>query len=308
MNMQNFYRSPFAPRLHFDEAGAGGAAGAGAGDGGTTAGAGTGGAAKPWFDGLDAELLGHFDNKGWKKDDPKALITEVGKAWKGLEKHFGAPADRILRLPDKPDDAAGWAAVHERLGTPKDAKEYDFANVKFADGTDLDQGFTDTMRGALHKAGVAKDAAPEIVKAVVKFMESADASENSERTARLQADRAALEREWGPNHEFNRLTAMQGAKRAIGTDEAAQKVVSAMEEAIGYKATMEFWRRIGAGTTEDTFVDVSKGGSPTTRNGAVARKAELESDPDWVKRYIGGGAKERQEMASLLEQIHGVAA
>ena len=304
MNMQSFYRSPFAPRIHFDEAGAGGAAGAG--DGGAAAG--TGGAAKPWFDGIDAETLGHWDNKGWKKEDPKALATELTKAWKGLEKNFGVPADQLLKLPKDNADEAGWAAVRQRLGMPKEAKEYDFSNVKFADGTELDQGFVDTMRGALHKAGVAKDAAPEVARAVVNFMEGADKAEASERTVKLQADRTALEREWGSNFEFNRLTAMQGAKRAVGSDEAAKSVVEAMEQAIGYKATMEFWRKIGAGTTEDTFVDVSKGGSPTTRNGAVARKAELEGDPDWVSRFLKGGAKEKQEMDSLLAQIHGAAA
>jgi hypothetical protein len=306
MNMQSFYRSPYAPRIHFDEAGAGGGAGAGAGDGG--AGAGAGGGPKPWFDGIDAETIGHWDNKGWKKDDPKALASELTKAWKGLEKHFGVPADQILKLPKDATDEAGWSAVRQRLGMPKEAKEYDFSAVKFSDGTELDQGFTDTMRAALHKAGVSKDAAPEIARSVVKFMEGADAAEASERTARLQADRAALEREWGSNFEFNRLTAMQGAKRAVGSDEAAASMVDAMEKAIGYKATMEFWRKIGAGTTEDTFVDATKGGSPTTRNGAIARKAELEGDPAWVERYVKGDAKARQEMDSLLAQIHGVAA
>jgi hypothetical protein len=306
VNIQSFYRSPFAPRIHFDEAGAGGA-GAGDGNGGAASGAGAGGA-KPWYDGIEPEILGHIDNKGWKKDDPKALVTEVAKAWKGLEKHFGAPADRILRLPEKPDDEAGWSAVRQRLGVPKEAKEYDFAGVKYADGSDLDQGFTDLMRSTLHKAGVAKDAAPEVLKTVVKYLGDADAAETAARTTRLNAERTALQQEWGSNFEFNRLTAMQGARRALGSDDAAKQVVDAMQEAMGYKATMEFWRKIGSGTTEDTFVDLSKGGSPTTRNGALARIAELESDPAWVKNYLAGGTKEKQEMASLLEQVHGVAA
>lgn len=259
----------------------------------------------PWFDGIDAETIGHWDNKGFKKDDPKALATELTKAWKGLEKHFGAPADQILKLPKDATDEAGWSAVRQRLGMPKEAKEYDFSTVKFADGTDLEQSFTDRMRNALHKAGTPKEAAPDVVREVVKFMDEADAADVANRSARLQTDRAALQKEWGNDFEFNRLTAMQGAKRAVGTDEAAQKLVDAMQEAVGYKATMEFWRKIGAGTSEDTFVDTGRGGNPTTRNGAVARKAELEGDPDWVKRYIAGGAKERQEMESLLTQIHG---
>src|SRR5512138_734393 len=113
MNIQAMYRSPFAPRIHFDEAGAGAAAGAGDAGAGAAAAA---GAAKPWYDGLDGETIGHWDNKGWKKDDPKALATELTKAWKGLEKHFGAPADQILRLPKDAADDAGWSAVRQGLG------------------------------------------------------------------------------------------------------------------------------------------------------------------------------------------------
>lgn len=295
MNYQSFYRSPFAPRVHFDEGMPPPPPNPDVG-------------AKPWFDGVDAETVGHWDNKGWKKDDPKALATELTKAWKGLEKHFGAPADQILKLPKDNADEAGWAAVRQRLGMPKEAKEYDFSGVKRADGKDVDPSFTDTMRNALHKAGTAKDAAPDIVKAVVGHLDAQEQAKTTERTTRLQADRTALQTEWGQNFEFNRLTAMQGAKRAVGTDEGAAKVVAAMEESIGYKATMEFWRKIGAGTNEDTFVDAQKDGNPTTRNGAAARIKDLEGDPEWVKRYLSGGAKEKQEMGGLLVQMHGVAA
>lgn len=298
----NYYRSPYAPRMHFDEAGAGAAA-----DAGAAAAAGAG-AAKPWFDGIDAETIGHWDNKGWKKDDPKVLTTELTKAWKGLEKHFGTPADQLIKLPKDNADEAGWSSVRERLGMPKEAKDYDFSSIKRADGRDLDAALLDRLRPALHKAGTPKDAAPEVIKAVVGHLDAEAKATADARAARLATDRASLQTEWGQNFEFNRVTAMQGARRAVGSDEGAAKLVESMQEAIGYKATMEFWRKIGSGTSEDTFHDVTKGGGVTTRNGAVARKAELEGDAEWVSRYTKGGSKERQEMDSLMQQIHGVAA
>lgn len=297
---QSFFRSPFAPRIHYDEAGAGGggaAGGSGAG-GGDASGAAGAGAAKPWYDGMDAELLGHFDNKGWKKDDPKALLTEVGKAWKGLERHFGTSADQLLKLPKDASDEAGWSAVRQRLGMPAEAKDYDFAGIKFADGTELEQSFADTMRTSLHKAGVAKDAAPEVVKAVVKYLGDADRAESDARAATLTAERSTLQREWGNNFEFNRLTAMQGAKR-LGVDEAT---VAKLEGEIGYAKVMEMFRKIGAGTSEDTFVEGSSG-NPTTMNGARARIAELKSDPDWVKKYLAGSKKEVDEMNNLMSMV-----
>lgn len=301
MNYQTWQRPPYGPRIHFDEAGAGGAAGAGpAGGAGDAGAAGGGGGAKPWFDGIDGETIGHWDNKGWKKDDPKALATELTKAWKGLEKHFGVPADQLIKLPKDTTDEAGWKAVHQRLGAPAEAKDYDFSTVKFADGSELDQGFVDPLRAVFHKSGVPKEAASEIVKSVVKFMDGADATETTARQAAAQQGRADLQKEWGQNFEFNRLTAMQGAKRAAGTDEGGAKLVDSMEQAIGYKATMEFFRKIGAGTSEDTFVDSSSSGNPTTMNGAKARLAELRSDPDFSRRYLSGDKKAVDEMNNLI--------
>ena len=262
----------------------------------------------PWYEGkLDAELIGHIENKGWKKDDPVSVAVEATKAARELQKHFGVPAEQLIKLPAKPDDEAGWAAVRQRLGAPKEAKEYDLTNVKYADGSDLEQSFTDTMRAALHKAGTPKDMAPEVVKAVVKYLGDADTAEANERAATIQTQRAELLKEWGPNAEFNRLTAMQGAKRAAGDDAGAAKLIDAMQNQIGYKATMEFWRKIGAGTSEDTFVDTRPGGTPTTRNGAVARLAELKADPDWSARLLKGSATEKREFENLMQLIHGAA-
>lgn len=262
----------------------------------------------PWYEGkLDAELIGHIENKGWKKDDPIEVAVQATKAARELQKHFGVPADQLIKLP-KADDEAGWRGVRERLGMPKEAKDYDLTGVKYADGSDLETGFTDTMRNALHRAGVPKDAAPEVVKAVVKYLGDADTAETNERTIRTQTERAALQKEWGSNWEFNRLQAMQGARRAAGSEDAAAGLIEAMQGAIGYKATMEFWRKIGAGTTEDTFIDTATGGNPTTRTGAVARLEELKTDKDWSARLLRGDATARREFDNLMQMIHGAAA
>src|SRR6266567_317094 len=92
---------------------------------GATQGAGSGvtppsgsGATTPWYEGIDTEILGHAQNKGWKLDDPKAAFSEATKAARELQKHFGVPADQLLRLPATTADEAGWKAVHSRLGVP----------------------------------------------------------------------------------------------------------------------------------------------------------------------------------------------
>lgn len=283
-------------------------AGTGGGDATAAAAAAAAAASKPWHDGLDPLLIGHAQNKGWDLNDPKAAFSAAAKSSAELQKHFGVPADQLLRLPKDTTDEAGWSAVRQRLGAPKEAKEYDFSGVKYADGGDLDQSFTDAMRGVLHKAGTPKEAAPEVLKTVVKWLGDADSAESAAKTARLQTEMRELDAEWGSNKEFNRLTAMQGARRAVGDDLGAKKLIDAMQDAIGYKATMEFWRKVGAGTSEDTFVEMNKGGSPTTMNGAKARIAELQADPDFVARYLKGSLKEVAEMNNLILLSSGVAA
>ena len=298
---QSYFRSPFAPRIHFDEAGAGGggaAGGSGAGD------AGAGGGAKPWFDGLDAETLGAWDNKGWKKDDPRALVGELHKAWKAAEKFVGVPADQVLKLPKDASDEAGWVSVRQRLGMPAEAKDYDFTTIKRADGSAIDQTLADSLRAAMHKAGTPKDAAPEIIKAVVKNMDDAAAATAATRANTLKAERETLTKEWGNNFEFNRLTAMQGAKR-LGVDEAT---VAKLESEIGYAKVMEMFRKIGQGTSEDTFVEAGSSGNPTTLNGAKARISELKSDPEFTRKYLAGSKKEVDEMNALIALANGITA
>ncbi len=262
----------------------------------------------PWYEGkADAETIGWLQNKGWDKD-PVVAAIEASKARREAEKFLGVPAEQLLRLPKDATDEAGWQNVRQRLGAPKEAKEYDFTGVKFADGSELDQAFTDRMRNALLKAGTPKDAAPGVIKEVVGFMDAADKAEADARAATRQSQRTDLAREWGNNAEFNRLTAMQGARRAVGSDDEAAKVISAMEDAIGYKSTMEFWRKIGAGTTEDTFHEAGQTGNPVTMNGARARITELQNDPEWTSRYLKGMAKEKAEMDNLMQLLHGAAA
>lgn len=280
----------------FDDGAAGAGAAAAAGDAGVAAAA---AAAKPWYEGkADAETVGYWQNKAWKADDPVTIALEATKAAREAQKFVGAPPDQLIRLPKDAGDEAGWNAVWNRLGKPKDAKEYDLSAVKFADGTAIDDGFADMIRQTAFSQHLPKDAATAFAQSVVKFMEGADAAEIAETTAKLNAEKAELAKNWGPNADLNKLTAMQGAKRLGVTPEA----VAALEKTIGYAQTMEMFRKVGAGTSEDTFVE-GKGTTPTTVASAQARLAELQSDKAWVDRLFKGDAAARREHDNLIAQI-----
>lgn len=255
----------------------------------------------PWHQGIDADTLGFWQNKGLDTADPKVLAAKLTEQYRGLEKHIGAPPERIIRLPDKTDDKAGWDGVWSKLGVPAEAKDYDFAGIKHTDGKDVDAALTDALRAALHTARTPKDRAPDVIKAVVKSLDDRATQEATVLAGKLAEEKATLAKNWGPNAEFNRLKAMEGARRAGVSPEG----VAALENQIGYAATMELFRRIGSGTSEDMWHDGNKGpaGHPTTLEGAQSQLKQLESDKEWGKRLRAGDAATVAQWTALTNQI-----
>lgn len=251
-----------------------------------------------WHTGVDAEFIGHAQNKGWKLDDPKEAFSAAAKVARDLEKHFGAPADRIVRIPAtdaKPEDLR---AYYERLGAPKEAKDYDLSSVK-------DTSIAEAMRASMHERGVSKDAAAAIAKSVAGALESKSTSDTTELAATLQAQKDELAKNWGDKFQYNHLQAIEGARR-LGIDKEG---VAALEKIIGYDKVMEAMRKIGAHTREDTFVERGAGGpvgDVTTVEGAKARKAELMADQAWVTKYNDGDPAAKREMRNLNQMITGV--
>lgn len=291
-------RTNWRDGAHFDEAGAG------AGDGGAAATAAAAAAqaaaaVKPWYDGkADAETIGYWQNKAWKADDPVTIALEATKAAREAQKFVGVPPEQIIRLPKDPNDA-GWKDVWARLGAPKEAKEYDFSAVKRADGTAIDEAFAETIRKTAFDRHVPKEVATAFAQEIVKLQEGRETSLAAEAATKLATEKADLLKNWGPNAEMNKLLAMQGAKRLGITPEA----ISALEKVSGYAAVMEAMRKIGAGTSEDTFVEGKTNGTPTTAGAAQARLNELMADQAWGKRLTTGDTDATREFHALTAQI-----
>jgi hypothetical protein len=265
-------------------------------------------AAAPWYDGkLDAELLGHAQNKGWKVDDPAATAVEAIKAHRELQKHFGVPADQLLKLPKDAGDDKGWSDVYARLGVPKEAKDYDLAAIKHADGSEMSQALADALRAGALAARVPKDRIGEYAKPVVKHFDDLAAAAKAAASTALDAERTKLAQNWGTTPDkLKDSTQMALAKIGAQRLGISPEGVQALEKQVGYAAVMEAMRKIGAGTNEDTFHEGGgKGGSgaPMTRAGAVARLAELQGDDGWRGRLLSGGTVEKQEFENLTRLI-----
>lgn len=258
--------------------------------------------AKPWYEGADPALIGHLQTKGWHEKTPAEAALLAITAHREAEKFIGHPADQVLKLPKDASDAEGWKAVWAKLGVPADAKDYDFAAVKFADGTEPTDAFKDFVRSTAHTLNIPKDQAGQLAASLVKYLEDGSTADAAERTAKLGEEQKALDADWGANKDANLFIAKQAAAKLGISAEAIQ----ALEGQVGYAAVMQAMLKVGKSIGEDRFVNggVNKDGI-LSREQAFSRKAELMQDSAWVKRYLDGGAAETREMTALNTLIVG---
>lgn len=259
--------------------------------------------ATPWYEGkATPEIIGFWQNKNYNLTDPITVAIESGKAAAELQRHYGVPPERLIKLPEG-NDAAQWKAVWQRLGVPAEAKDYDFTGVKNAAGEPIDGKLADTLRAELFARNVPKDAATEIAKAMVKHQDGISAEQSALQAGKTAEEKAKLATSWKGKEDINLLQARVGAER-LGF---APEDVAAMEKQVGYAKTMEAFRRVGALSAEDSFVEGGGGsGSPATAEGAQARLSQLTTDPAWGKRLLSGDPGARAEFDQLSRQITGV--
>ena len=259
---------------------------------------------QPWYqgvEGVDPEIVGYFQTKGLDRKTPAEAAVLAAKAAREAERFVGIPTAQLLRFPKDAADEAGWTALHTRLGRPADAKGYDLAAVKRADGTPLDEASAEFYRTLAFKQNMPKDAAPALVAELVKREESAAASAAVERTAKLAEEKAKLATNWGPQAIPN----MEIAKRGAAALGITPEEVAALEGVIGYAKTMEAMRRVGVLGKEDAyFTSTGKSGDGImTREQAASRKAELMADNAWRDSYLNGDAAKRREMEGLNRML-----
>ena len=254
-----------------------------------------------WADSVSPELRGTWQNNGWDHNDPAKLAVTLTQALIKDRQALGAPADKLVKLPENDTDAAAFWA---RLGKPASPADYGLADFKGSDGKPFDPTFAAAFQQAAHQANLPKDAASRLFSELVKFGEAQQGAARQNRDAALASEKAELAKNWGQYHAANMMVAQQAASKLGVTPET----VAALENNIGYAKTMELFRAIGQKTGEAQFV-TGGGANPAilSRDQAIAKKAELIADSAWTKRYLDGGTSsaEFKQMESLLTIIAG---
>lgn len=259
-------------------------------------------AAQPWYSSLDADTLGWLENRGLKQDDPAAVVVKAVTGHRNAEKIIGAPAEQVIKLP-KDDSPEAWGQVYDRLGRPKTADDYEIplpqqgANEEFAKG----------FKAKAHEIGLTAKQA----KALAEWNNGAVGSILNQQLeagrAQFVTDEADLKKGWGAAYEQNVGIAKSAAQK-FGVE---PEKIDALQQVMGFKATMEFFHNLGTRLGEDKFVGNGHNpgnggfGGVLTPAQAQARIGELRADSNWTASYLSGDKAKVEQMQQLQRLANG---
>lgn len=245
----------------------------------------------PWYGSFEPDLKGYIETKGFPADEKG--LSALASSYRNLEKHFGVPAEQLLKLPKDENDKDGWGKIYERLGRPAKPEEYQLPVPEGDDGE-----YAKFISTAMHELGITKKQAQALAAKQNEFVGELTRREAAAYQEAIKTQDVALRAEWGPAYDKH----IQIAKGAFGELGLKPEVVDAMEKAIGFAETMKFFHTIGSKIGEDKFVSAE--GSPgfagaMSPAAAAARLEAIRTDPELSTKYINGDAAIRAEMDKL---------
>lgn len=248
------------------------------------------GAATDWTSGLNDEMRGYVQTKGFKD------VSAVLDSYRGLEKTIGAPPEHIIKLPKDmsgPDGKAVW----QRLGAPKEAKDYKIEMAKeFGD-----EKLGEAIRDMAFQNNMTHAQTEGLVKWMNERQQSLVKAHQDAVQTKLTDAQAALKKEWGAAFDQNVNIADQAAIK-FGLDE---NVVQALGRALGPDKTMQLLYSLGRGTGEAQFVTgQTAGGGALAPNEALHQIEELKNDQSFLKRFTSGEAEAVRKWNKLHEQAY----
>lgn len=243
-----------------------------------------------WLAGAPEDITAFVQNKGWK--DPATAI----ESYRQLEKHMGTPADKLLRLPDfDKAEKADLDGFYNRLGRPAAPDKYELKVPENA--TEANKATVEALKAHYHELGLSQRQAAALTDRL--FQNQAKLQEAAQQQVQVKFAEAeeALKRNWGAAYEKNQTVAKNAAE-AFGLDQAD---VDVLKSILGPKAS-EFLYTVGAKMGEDQFVGSGGNNGFGTMTPGQAREEikRLQSDTEFVAKYLGG----QTEARSRMEQLH----
>jgi len=230
--------------------------------------------AADWRAGLDPSIKDHPCLKDFK--DP----MDVAKSYVNVQKLIG-----VDKLPMPPNDAKPEVRdqflniVFDRLGRPKEAKEYKLTEVKLPDGVKLNTApeALDALKTQAHKLGLLPHQLDGLYSWYMNDMANKLVEHDKGITKAKEDAEAALRQEYGQAYDSKVSKAQALLNKFAGDDYKAL-----LDKGLGNDpAVVRFMSKMAEAISEDTF---QKGGSESTMT------------PDEAKREIPKVMSQLQSM------------
>lgn len=251
----------------------------------------------PWYAALPSQYQTAITAKGWNalasKDE---AFTAVLDSYTNLEKLFSADkAGRTVTLPK--DDASPEERMEffKKIGVPEKAEDYGFD--KMAELPEAVRGTLSEAQTWMHKAGVPKMVAENLMKEVV----AAEVAKAEAWVAESQKQLNALSVEMGAEFE-NKMEIGRRAARAAGLDANA---MNSIEKAIGTQAMLKMFMAFGESMTEAAPPAPGNGGAAFTETVESARTQiqGLFADKDFMANYLSPNPRIREQAIAKMERL-----
>jgi hypothetical protein len=249
-------------------------------------------AEQSWMAGFSEDQKGYTLTKGYKS--PSQLVD----SYRELEKMMGGPKERLMTLPERFYDDSGkitaeGRAIYERLGSPKEAKEYGLE--KFVPKEGGDPKLMEEFSRVFHEQGVTAKQAENIAKNWNEYQERNQKALREQAQLKLKESDEALKKEWGTAFEQNKQIAKEGAIKMGMTKEE----IIGLANVLGEQKAMNLLKNLGQSTGEAAFVTGASKNTAMEPAQANFRIKELMKDKEWGKRFNAGGAEEIAEWTRL---------
>jgi len=244
-----------------------------------------------WYSKIANENVRNWtEAKGFK--DPLA----VAESAYNLEKLLGHDrAGNTLVLPKDnaaPEEVRGFWG---KLGVPEKPEGY---ILPVPEGQS--DALAKTAAAWFHEANIPAKAAEAFIGKWNEFQAAQTEAANQAASVQTQQDLADLKTEWGQAYSAREELARRAVNQFI-PGENKQEVLAKIESAIGTKALMNLFAKIGEGLGEHKMVTAegSDGFGVMTPGQAKAKIEQLRSNAEWSKAYLAGDKQKQAEMQQL---------
>jgi hypothetical protein len=255
-----------------------------------------------WYDSIDADTRGYWENKGWFKpgeSTPEQVLLENAKAYRELEKFKGASEKDLLKLP-KEGDTDAWSKVYERLGRPESADKYELPEV--GAGQTLNEDAAKWYKETAFELGLNSNQAKAMFEKYAAF--EGEIQKAAIEGAKAQFDEELLEvkKDWGHQYDERKELALRAAKTAGLTEND----INLMGSAIGTGKAYNLLAKLGDTFSEDKRVDgESQAGFGMSPDAAKNKLTEFTA-ADIMKITTNKNSKEFKEWQRLNDIAYGV--